>query len=134
MSKVGRFEAAMLLLSLLSFGANFMLTIEAVHYRSFFMAFLALWFFNLGTTLYFAYRLPKLGEDFVDTDEKRRTEARNERAFLLAIFAISFAFSVLLLTTFSGLRLSIAFLLALSSIVLLTAVMFDHLMHLGHYR
>ena len=108
-------------LALSGFVASFALMIVAVHYRSFFMAFLALWFFNLGTTLYFAYRLPKLGEDFAD--EKRRAEARNERRFFLVLFFIYVDFSVLLLSTFSRLMLFIAFLLVLTSIILLTAVL-----------
>ena len=114
-------------LALSSFVANFVLTVEAVYYRSFFTAFLALWFFNLGTVLYFAYRLPKLGEDFADTDKKRWAEANNERAFFLALFSFSLVFSVLILSTFSGLRLSIAFLLVLGSIVLLTVVLSYHI-------
>ena len=89
------------------------------------MAFLALWFFNLGTTLYFAYRFPKLSEDFAD--EKRRAEANNERVFFLALCCIFVGFSVLsLLSTFSGSMLYIAFLLVLTSIILFTAVIFYH--------
>ena len=109
-------------LALSSFFVSLVLIIGAVHYRSFFMAFLALWFFNMGVALYFAYRLPKLGEGFAD--EKRRAEADNEYAFFLALFFFNLDISVLLLSAFSGLRLYIAFLLVLTSIMLLTAVVF----------
>jgi len=111
-------------LALSSFFVNFVLIIEAVHYKSFFMAFLALWFFNLGTALYFAYRLPNLGEGFAD--EKRRAEAHNEYTYFLALFSFFIIFSVLLLNTFSGPRLSIAFLLVLASIMFWSAVVFYH--------
>ena len=113
-------------LSLSSFVMNFIFTIEAVQYRSFFMAFLALWFFNLGTVLYLAYRLPKLGEGLTDADKKRRVEAYDERRFLITLFAFSILFSVLILSAFSGPRLSIAFLLVLVSIALLTVVISYH--------
>lgn len=109
-------------LALSSFDVSFVLVLAAVHYLSFFMAFLALWFFNLGTTLHFAYRLPKLGEGFAD--EKRRAEADNEYAFFLALFYFNLVISVLLLSALSGLQLYIAFSLVMASILLHTAVVF----------
>ena len=92
------------------------------------MAFLALWFFNLGTVLYLAYRLPKLSEGLADTDKKRRAEAHDERRFLISLFVFSLLFSVLILSMFSGSQLSIAFLLVLASIVLLTVVISYHVL------
>jgi membrane protein implicated in regulation of membrane protease activity len=95
-----RLEAAMLWLSLLSFGAGFALVATAAYYGSIYMALMTIFSFITGVLLYYAYRAPALFEGADSPDETRSREARHEFVFLISLLLIATVFYGVLANVF----------------------------------